>query len=191
MNTAQTTMSTPKETNAERRQRREREDYELRLKENAEEAAKEFAEKQAQALKQLSQDAINKAGVALARVKAYDNHLNETYFNNALNGTKYYPLPYSCWGWEECVICHNEIRDDPHGHNAAPFADGICCSECNHKVVRARPINRLYERHQEVREEIPWSPEEQKAIDHCKEVGIIKGLEDPETQATFRKILNR
>jgi hypothetical protein len=186
-------MSTPKETNAERRARREREDYEDRLKSNAEEAAKEFAEIKAQAfkLKAEAQAAITEAGVALARVKAYENHLNETYFNNALNGTNYYPLPYSCWGWEECVLCHNEIRDDPHGHNAAPLANGICCSECNHKVVRARPINRLYERHQEVREEIPFTPEEQKAIDHCKEVGLIQGLEDPETKATFRKMLNR
>ena len=186
-------MSTPKETFAERIARLEREDFEARLKENAEEEAKEFAEIKAQAfkLKAEAQAAITEAGVALARVKAYEAHVEETNKKNKEYSTNYYPIPYSVWGWEECVLCHNEIRDDPYGHNAAPLADGICCSECNHKVVRARPINRLYERHQEVREEIPFTPEEQKAIDHCKEVGLIQGLEDPETKATFRKMLNR
>lgn len=133
-------MSTPKETFAERIARLEREDFEARLKENAEEAAKEFAEIKAQAfkLKDEAQAAINKAGVALARVKAYEAHVEETNKKNKEYGTNYYPKAYSVWGWEECVLCHNEIRDDPHGHNAQPLAEGICCSKCNLKVRIAR-----------------------------------------------------
>jgi len=124
-------MSTPKETKEERVARREREDFELRLKLNAEEAAKEFAEIKAQA-------AINKDGVALARVKAYEAHVEETNKKNKEYGTNYYPLDYSVWGWEECVLCHNEIRDDPFGHNAAPLANGVCCKACNQQVIAER-----------------------------------------------------
>ena len=191
-------MSTPKETNAERVARREREDIELRLKLNAEEAAKEFAEIKAQAfkLKDEAQAAINKAGVALARVKAYEAHVEETNKKNKEYGTNYYPKAYSVWGWEECVLCHNEIRDDPHGHNPEPLANGVCCTECNREVVLARRIQGFYEQpeeeeEEEEEEEDTWSPEEQKAVDHMKEVGIIQGLEDPETKATIRKMLNR
>jgi hypothetical protein len=158
MNTAQTTMSTPKETNAERRARREREDYEDRLKSNAEEAAKEFAEIKAQAfkLKAEAQAAITEAGVALARVKAYENHVEETNKKNKEYGTNYYPKAYSVWGWEECVLCHNEIRDDPHGHNPEPLANGVCCTECNKEVQLARCIQGFYKPPEEEDQDGDW-----------------------------------
>jgi DNA-directed RNA polymerase subunit RPC12/RpoP len=35
-----------------------------------------------------------------------------------------------------CSICKNEI--DGFGHNAQPINDGICCDECNVKVIKRR-----------------------------------------------------
>jgi hypothetical protein len=82
--------------------------------------------------------AVVEAQVAMARVKAYEAHVEEINSMNARHGTKYNPHPYSVWGWEECVLCHKEIRDDPYGHNAQPLAAGVSCSKCNLKVRIAR-----------------------------------------------------
>ena len=103
------------------------EDYQTR---HAREAREEFAKvkEQAYKLKAEASAAVIEAGIALARVKAY-----EEYVNKNLN-----PYPYSRFGWEECVLCHKEIRDDPYGHNAAPLADGICCKACNEDVIATR-----------------------------------------------------
>ena len=42
-----------------------------------------------------------------------------------------------------CVICKNEITaglNDPnaYGHNADPIAKGMCCDDCNPKVLTER-----------------------------------------------------
>jgi hypothetical protein len=145
----------------------------------AREAREAFEKVKAQAyqLKAHAEAAIIEAGLALARVKAYEAHVAEIENMNDIHDTDYNPTPYNAWGWEECVLCHKEIRDDPYGHNAQPLADGVCCSDCNRKVVRARLP--------------PYTAEELKALDHLKQVGIIQGLEDPETKETIRRMLNR
>jgi len=79
------------------------------------------------------------------RIKAYKRHVIETNVMNARLGTDYNPRPYSDFQWRQCVLCNQEIRDDPFGHNPAPLADdGYCCSKCNStKVVHARMLELL------------------------------------------------
>ena len=107
---------------------------------HAREAREDFERIKARAykLKAEAHAAVIEAGIELARVKAYEAHLEDIKNNNALHGTNYNPHPYSSFGWEECMLCHNEIRDDPYGHNAAPLADGICCKACNQDVIAER-----------------------------------------------------
>ena len=103
-------------------------------------AQEEFTKVKAQAykLKAEAHAAVIEAGVAMARVKAYEAYLEKVKTDNEKFNTSFNPQPYSSFGWEECVLCHNEIRDDPYGHNAAPEAEGICCSECNQDVINQR-----------------------------------------------------
>ncbi len=42
-----------------------------------------------------------------------------------------------------CVICDKEIKD-LYGHNAQPEAEGLCCSECNIKVVIPARLTKAY-----------------------------------------------
>lgn len=49
------------------------------------------------------------------------------------------PRPYEHFQWKQCVLCKEEIRDDPYGHSAYPLSnEGVCCSLCNEYVVEAR-----------------------------------------------------
>jgi len=141
MNTAQTTMST---TNPDSLFATiNGEDYQAR---HAREAREEFAKIKEQALKLKAEAhaAIQKAGVAQDRVKAYEAHVEETNKKNKEYGTNYHPHPYSSFGWAECALCHNEIRDDPFGHNPEPLANGVCCSECNKEVFLVRRVQNFF-----------------------------------------------
>lgn len=111
-----------------------------RQERKAREAREEFTKVKAQAykLKAEAHAAVIEASVAMARVKAYEEYLEKVKRDNEKFNTSFNPQPYSVWGWEECVLCHNEIRDDPFGHNAAPQAEGICCSDCNQYVINQR-----------------------------------------------------
>lgn len=42
-----------------------------------------------------------------------------------------------------CVICDKEIKD-LYGHNAQPKAEGLCCSECNFRVVIPARLAKTY-----------------------------------------------
>ena len=35
--------------------------------------------------------------------------------------------------YQICCLCGNKFLG--YGHNAAPVKDGICCDECNYKIV--------------------------------------------------------
>ena len=35
-----------------------------------------------------------------------------------------------------CVLCGKEYEG--YGNNAQPLSDGLCCDECNTKVIEAR-----------------------------------------------------
>ena len=41
------------------------------------------------------------------------------------------------WVYPICCVC-NQVCDDPYGHNAQPYADGRCCSNCNNITLRCR-----------------------------------------------------
>jgi hypothetical protein len=74
-----------------------------------------------------------------ARVRAYEAHVADVKEKNKQYGANWNPHAYHNFQWEECVICHREIRDDPYGHNPAPLAkSGHCCGKCNAKVVTKR-----------------------------------------------------
>jgi hypothetical protein len=80
----------------------------------------------------------------LARVAAYERHVEDVKAKNAQFGANWNPHAYHNFKWEECVLCHREIRDDPYGHNPAPLKNyGHCCSECNTRVVEKR-MERFY-----------------------------------------------
>jgi hypothetical protein len=113
------------------------EDYQTR---HAREAREEFAKvkEQAYKLKAEASAAVIEAGIALARVKAYEEYLEKVKRDNEKFNTNYHPHPFSSFGWEECVLCDKEIRDDPYGHNAAPLGNGVCCKACNQDVVEER-----------------------------------------------------
>lgn len=80
-----------------------------------------------------------------ARVRAYEAHLADVKRKNEQFKANWNPHAYGDFKWQECVLCHREIRDDPYGHNPAPLAnDGHCCSLCNAKVIKAR-MARFYD----------------------------------------------
>lgn len=44
---------------------------------------------------------------------------------------------------KKCCICKKEYEG--WGNNAEPLAEGLCCDECNKKVIKAR-IEEIYKR---------------------------------------------
>jgi hypothetical protein len=107
---------------------------------HAREAREDFQriKERAYKLKAEAHAAVIEAGIELARVKAYELYIAGVKRKNEHFKTNYHPTPISLFGWEQCVLCDEEIRDDPYGHNAQPLAEGICCSGCNNKVVETR-----------------------------------------------------
>ena len=75
----------------------------------------------------------------LARVKAYEAHVEMVRQCNEKDGTNYNPHPYDNFKWMTCVLCNKEIHDDPYGHNPYPLKEeGNCCTKCNKLVTYTR-----------------------------------------------------
>ena len=50
---------------------------------------------------------------------------------------------------KKCAICGKEFEGQ--GHNAEPIKTGICCDDCNHKVIAIRMLTFLVNRTQKVK----------------------------------------
>jgi len=116
----------------DRHAREAREDFQ-RIKERAYKLQAEAIKLRAEA-----KSAEIEARIEVERVEAYELYLSDVYNTNNRFKTNYHPHPISSFGWEQCVLCYDEIRDDPFGHNAQPLAEGPCCSRCNKRVVEER-----------------------------------------------------
>lgn len=74
-----------------------------------------------------------------ARVSAYEAYKASVVAKNIQYGAAWNPCPFNEFKWRKCVLCKEEIRDDPYGHNPYPLAKrGHCCGKCNGDVVQSR-----------------------------------------------------